>query len=50
MLIAQGESPKYIQDQVGHGSITTTYNISGHLMPNCRQEAAAKLEKSIFGA
>jgi integrase len=50
MLIAQGESPKYIQDQVGRGSITTTYNIYGHRMPNCRQQAAAKLEKSIFGA
>jgi integrase len=26
MLIESGESPKYIQDQVGHASITTTFD------------------------
>jgi len=32
MLIAQGENPKYLQDQLGHASITTTFDIYGHLM------------------
>jgi len=49
MLIDQGESAKYIQDQVGHASITMTMDTYGHLMPHSRREAAAKLEKSLFG-
>ena len=49
MLIQQGESPEYIQDLVGHASITTTFDTYGHLMPQAKQEATAKLERSIFG-
>jgi integrase len=49
MLIDQEGSPKYIQDQVGHADIKTTFNTYGHLMPHSRKEAAAKLEKSLFG-
>ncbi len=49
MLIQQGESAKYIQDQVGHASNNTTFDIYGHLMPQAKQEATAKLEQSIFG-
>jgi integrase len=49
MLIDQGESAKYIQDQVGHASITMTVDTYGHLMPQAKKEAAAKLEKSLFG-
>ena len=39
MLIAQGENPKYIQNQLGHASITTNFDIYGHVM---RQDAASK--------
>jgi integrase len=49
MLIAQGESPKYIQDQLGHASITTTFDIYGHLINKSKPEVAARLEKSVFG-
>jgi integrase len=49
MLIEQGESPKYIQDQVGHADIKTTFNTYGHLMPQAKRAATAKLEKSLFG-
>jgi hypothetical protein len=48
MLIAQGENPKYIQGQLGPASITTTFDIYGHLMPQARREASAKLAKSLF--
>jgi hypothetical protein len=48
MLIAQGENPKYIQDQLGHASITTTFDTYGHLMPQARREASAKLANSLF--
>jgi len=49
MLIEGGENPKYIQDQVEHASITTTYDTYGHLMPQAKQQATRKLERSIFG-
>jgi site-specific recombinase XerC len=39
MLIENGESAKYIQDQVGHASITTTFDTYGHLMPQAKRTA-----------
>ena len=50
MLIQQGESAKYIQDQVGHASITTTFNTYGHLMPQAKQEATAEVGASRLSA
>jgi integrase len=49
VLIENGESPKYVQDQVGHASITTTFDIYGHLLPKAKQEATKRLERSLFG-
>ncbi len=49
LLIAQGESPKYIQHQLGHASITTTLDRYGHLMPEVHQEAASRLDDQLFG-
>jgi hypothetical protein len=50
MLIAQGESPKYICDQLGHSSIRVTFDVCGHLFPQSREEAAAKLQKAMFAS
>ncbi len=50
MLITQGESPKYICDQMGHSSVQVTFDIYGHLFPRAREEAAAKLQKAMFAA
>jgi integrase len=49
LLISNGENAKYIQDQVGHASIATTYDVYGHLMPQAKQQATKKLERSLFG-
>ena len=38
MLIENGESAKYVQDQVGHASITTTFDTYGHLMPQAKRQ------------
>lgn len=46
MLIAQGESPKYICDQLGHSSIQVTFDVYGHLFPQSREEPAAKVQKA----
>lgn len=42
-LIANGEHPKTIQTRPGHGSIKTTLDLYGHLMPGLDEAAAARL-------
>jgi integrase len=49
ILIEQGENLKYIQSQLGHSSPTVTLNVYAHLMKPANQEAACRLEKTIFG-
>ena len=48
LLIEQGENIKYIQSQLGHSSPAVTLNVYAHLMKPANQEAARKLENSIF--
>ena len=48
MLIAQGESPKYVSDQLGHSNIQITFDTYGHLFPQAKAEASRKLEKRMF--
>jgi integrase len=50
LLIAQGKSPKYIQAQLGHASIQVTMDRYGHLLPDVHQQAAQRLEKTLFGS
>lgn len=40
-LIAEGFSPKLIQERLGHSSIQVTFDIYGHLLPGADEEAAA---------
>lgn len=47
MLIAQGETAKYVCDQMGHSSIQVTFDTYGHLFPQSRREAAAKLQAAM---
>jgi integrase len=49
VLIENGESAKYVQDQTGHASITTTFDTYDHLMPQARQQATRRLDRSILG-
>jgi len=48
LLIEQGENIKYIQAQLGHSSPTVTWNIYAHLMKKVNQEAASRLENTVF--
>jgi len=48
LLIEQGENIKYIQSQLGHSSPTVTLNVYAHLMKPVNQEAAIRLENTIF--
>jgi integrase len=49
ILIANGENIKYIQTQMGHSSPSVTLNVYAHLMKPTNQEAACRLENSVFG-
>jgi integrase len=50
LLIEQRENIKYIQNPLGHSSPTVTLNVYAHLMKPIYQEAACRLENSVFGA
>lgn len=50
LLIAQGSHPKQVQAQLGHSSITITFDTYGHLFPNLAEEQAVKLEDVRQGA
>jgi len=48
MLIAQGESAKYVSDQLGHSSVQVTFDIYDHLFPTARQDAARKFQQAML--
>ena len=48
MLIAQGESAKYVSDQLGHSSVQVTFDIYGHLFPTARQNASRKFQQAML--
>jgi hypothetical protein len=49
LLISQGENIKFIQSQLGHASAKTTLDRYRHLMPNLENDAARRLDKTVFG-
>lgn len=48
ILIAAGHNPKYIQNQMGHGSIQITMDLYGHLMEEVHDGAANRTENLVF--
>jgi integrase len=46
-LIALGETPAHIRDQMGHSSIKVTFDTYGHLFPGSGDEAAGRFEESM---
>lgn len=49
LLIAQGEHPRYIMEQMGHSSIEVTMNVYGHLFPSTGKRAAERLGAVVMG-
>lgn len=45
MLIAQGESPKYVADRLGHESTRTVFDVYGHLYEGVDEAATDRLEQ-----
>jgi len=48
LLIEERERIKHIQTQLGHSIPTVTLNVYAHQMKPTNQEAAQRLEKTIF--
>jgi len=48
IFIAKGQNPKYIQNQMGHGSIQIRMDLNGHLVKEVHKGAAKRSEDSIF--
>ncbi len=49
LLIAQGESPKYVQRQLRHASSQMTFDRYGHLFPDTHHEVTRRLDVTLFG-
>lgn len=49
LLIAQGEHPKLISEQLGHASVKTTMDRYGHLMDQSYGDASERLDAALFG-
>jgi integrase len=49
LLIAQGEHPKLISEQLGHASVQITLDRYGHLMDRSYGDASERLESALFG-
>ena len=47
LRIAEGQDPKYIQDQMGHASIQTTFDRYGHLLNKRNPDEAKKLDELL---
>jgi Phage integrase family len=46
-MIAQGETPAHVRDQMGHSSIKVTFDTYGHLFPGSGRQAAGRFEESM---
>jgi len=48
-MISSGENLKFIQQQMGHASITTTMGRCGHLLPEVSSGAVERFDRAVFG-
>jgi len=48
LRIASGENFKFIQQQLGHASISTTMNLYGHLLPEASEGSGQRLDALVF--
>ena len=44
LLLSNGESPVYVNEQMGHSSIKITVDVYGHLIPSSNREAVNRLD------
>jgi integrase len=47
LLIENGASLAYVEDQLGHSSIQTTVDVYGHLVPGANKHEVDKLDEIL---
>ena len=47
LLIQQGESLAYVQEQLGHSSVQVTVDVYGHLIPGANRDAVDRLDAHL---
>jgi integrase len=50
IALAAGVSPKVVSEQLGHASTAFTLDTYAHVLPHMQDEAAARVEATLFGA
>ena len=48
-IFSQDANAKFIQSQLGHASIQTTFDRYGHLLPLKGHEVGLRLDATVFG-
>ena len=49
MLLARGTNPKIVSERCRHGSVAFTLDVYSHSIPSMQQDAAADLERALYG-
>jgi integrase len=47
LLLAQGVSPKYIAELLGHSNVSFTLQTYAHVLPEVQQQVAAKMDETL---
>jgi integrase len=47
LLLAQGISPRVIQEILGHSNIATTMNVYSHVLPSLFEDAAEAMGRAL---
>lgn len=49
LLLQTGTHPKVVSERLGHSSTTLTMDVYSHVVPGMQSEAAAQLERMLYG-
>ena len=47
LLLAQGVSPRYISDLLGHSQVSFTMQTYAHVLPHVQRDVAAKMDEIL---
>ena len=50
LLLLTGVHPKVVSERLGHATVAITLDTYSHVLPNMRQEAAAKLDALLYSS
>jgi integrase len=48
LLLGQGTPPRYVQDMLGHSTVSITLDLYSHVLPSMGDQTARAMEKALF--